>query len=278
MTNPTNLSDYPPLPEPWSANSTIKCAACGKAYVPKAIGTVAVGSMFLQPVQQHACTCGGTSFKATIGYDSPSPAKYTDAQMFAFVDADRKSRSGGRAWRPEVVAFANAMERKLRDNDWKGGWKEDASGALMVRVHEEFREFTTAHLQYPRDTERYRADLLNEGADVANMIMMVVDVCGALAPSGASPAPAPTDEALHAIYQDCWHQGTFDSKFDWLEYGRRCAALSAPERVEQQAEPASREWSRLVELAGEQFGDDDPPVGPEWAQLVATIASRPSRT
>jgi hypothetical protein len=99
-------------------------------------------------------------------------------------------------WRSEVVAFADAMERKLRANDWKGGWKEDTSGALMVRVREEFREFDAAHLAYPRGTEQYRTKLLDEAADVANMAMMVVDVCGgltvraALTPSEAAPEPS----------------------------------------------------------------------------------------
>ena len=93
-------------------------------------------------------------------------------------------------WRPEVVAFADAMEEKLRANDWKGGWKDDASGALMTRVREEFREFEQAHLAYPRDTDAYRANLRAEGADVANMVMMVLDVCGALSTPSALPAQA----------------------------------------------------------------------------------------
>lgn len=93
-------------------------------------------------------------------------------------------------WRPEVVAFADAMEEKLRANDWKGGWKDDASGALMDRVREEIREFMDAHIAYPRGTDAYRANLRSEGADVANMVMMVLDVCGALPAALAAPQPS----------------------------------------------------------------------------------------
>lgn len=99
-----SLSAYPPLPEPWSAASTIKCAACGKAYIPKPLGAMAAGA-FMQPIHQHACVCGGTSFKAAIGYDSPSPAAYTADQMRAYVDADRTLRAGQSAEKPVGIEF-----------------------------------------------------------------------------------------------------------------------------------------------------------------------------
>jgi NTP pyrophosphatase (non-canonical NTP hydrolase) len=89
----------------------------------------------------------------------------------------------GERWRPEVIAFADAMESKLRQNDWKGGWKDDSPGQLMERVREEFAEFHTAHLAYPRGTDAYKSNLRDEGADVANMVMMVLDA--ALAASQA---------------------------------------------------------------------------------------------
>jgi len=91
----------------------------------------------------------------------------------------------GERWRPEVIAFADAMESKLRQNDWKGGWKDDSPGQLMERVREEFREFQAAHLAYPRGTDAYKSNLRDEGADVANMVMMVLDVNDALAASQA---------------------------------------------------------------------------------------------
>lgn len=100
---------------------------------------------------------------------------------------------GAVAWRPEVVAFADAMERKLRANDWKGTWKHDAPGALMDRVHEELTEFRDElFTRGPRDTDAHKVALLNEAADVANMLMMVVDTSGAL------PTPSPAVGAADA--------------------------------------------------------------------------------
>lgn len=92
------------------------------------------------------------------------------------------------AWRPEVVAFASLMERELRENDWKGGWKHCNFASLMSHVWEEARELQEALLSYPRDTQKYRERIASEGADIANMVMMVLDVRGALSPSAAPPA------------------------------------------------------------------------------------------
>lgn len=92
------------------------------------------------------------------------------------------------AWRPEVVAFASLMERELRENDWKGGWKHCNFASLMSHVWEEARELQEALLSYPRDTQKYRERIASEGADIANMVMMVLDVRGALSPSPAPPA------------------------------------------------------------------------------------------
>lgn len=36
--------------------------------------------------------------------------------------------------RPEVAKFALAMEEKLRENDWKGGWQDMNNGELLLRI------------------------------------------------------------------------------------------------------------------------------------------------
>lgn len=85
--------------------------------------------------------------------------------------------------RPEVITFAYAMERRLRQNDLlKGatGWRHEAPGALMQRVWEETQKLQVALVVYPRDAPNYYASIGKEAADVANMAMMVSDVCGAL--------------------------------------------------------------------------------------------------
>lgn len=105
-------------------------------------------------------------------------------------------------WRPEVVAFADAMESKLRDNDGKGGWKDCAPHWLMMRVVEEAAELleeldpgTRASAQFYAASRMLSAAceelnqfgpylktkgdpmrVLGEAVDVANFAMMVADV------------------------------------------------------------------------------------------------------
>lgn len=80
-------------------------------------------------------------------------------------------------FRPEVLQFAVLMEQELRANDHKPGWKDDHPADLLCRVHQELKE-----LQYAYCAEdKYDPNkLASEGADVANMLMMFLDVCGAL--------------------------------------------------------------------------------------------------
>jgi hypothetical protein len=92
--------------------------------------------------------------------------------------------------RPEVAAFAQLMEAKLRENDHKGGWQHDGTDALLKRLREEADE-----LQYVTETSgawcsapprsvlntEERIRVAREAADVANFAMMIADVCGGLA-------------------------------------------------------------------------------------------------
>jgi hypothetical protein len=117
--------------------------------------------------------------------------------------------------RPEVDCFAQLMEAKLRENDHKGrrGWKKDDSLILLSRACEEmgelFDSFKTkwagkrngpAHglllaEQYMYSAcdvlRRYQPTMTSTAAapgettvgevvDVANFLMMVVDVLGGL--------------------------------------------------------------------------------------------------
>lgn len=124
--------------------------------------------------------------------------------------------------RPEVVAFAVLMERELRLNDHKGGWKKDDAyqlakhmvaeaielrDALQEKLYEPiYREATPEEINQPgrhrmyvttsgqprkvmiADHLEYRpwtapARVASEAADLANMAMMVADVCGGFNPS-----------------------------------------------------------------------------------------------
>jgi hypothetical protein len=101
--------------------------------------------------------------------------------------------------RPEVAAFALLMEQKLRENDHKGGWKDEGTVYLSRRCGNELTELRTAvsalHKEKMRGwppvdsakRDELRATVGREAADVANFAMMIADVCGAL-------QPAPTTE------------------------------------------------------------------------------------
>jgi NTP pyrophosphatase (non-canonical NTP hydrolase) len=82
-------------------------------------------------------------------------------------------------WRPEVQAFADAMEAKLRKHDaTRGptGWRTDNSLDLIARLREEVHEFLGAL----NPAAPPQADVLGEAADVANFAMMLADVTGNL--------------------------------------------------------------------------------------------------
>ena len=92
--------------------------------------------------------------------------------------------------RPEVLAFAELMEKKLRENDHKGGWENCEPEWLLKRLREEVRELTDAvdeQLAYNMSGARSIEDappvfmsIGDEAADVANFALMVADIFGKL--------------------------------------------------------------------------------------------------
>ncbi len=80
-------------------------------------------------------------------------------------------------WRPEVRAFADAMERRLRANDWKGGWQNENVWHLLGRLRGETYELEGTLPTVSRPTG---PGVLDEAADVANFALMIADVCGGL--------------------------------------------------------------------------------------------------
>lgn len=83
---PTDPRALPVLPEPWTAASTIKCTACGRAYKPRIAPQTAEPASFWWGAPPHLCECGNSSFKGTLG-EGPSPAIYTADQMRAYATA-----------------------------------------------------------------------------------------------------------------------------------------------------------------------------------------------
>jgi hypothetical protein len=68
--------------------------------------------------------------------------------------------------RPEVQAFAIAMEKKLRENDHKTHWRKCAVKYLRRRLAEELIEL---------DDAEHPEDVAAECVDVANFAMMIAD-------------------------------------------------------------------------------------------------------
>jgi hypothetical protein len=97
--------------------------------------------------------------------------------------------------RPEVAAFAQLMEAKLRENDHKGHWRGCTTAYLSRRCGNELEELR-AMIKRANDWVRentfpsgrgplisdstFAPEIGREAADVANFAMMLADVCGAL--------------------------------------------------------------------------------------------------
>ena len=73
------------------------------------------------------------------------------------------------ALRQSVATFAQAMEEKLRENDYKGGWKGCDMQYLSMRLTQEREELRKA-VERGDPTE-----VLREAADVANFCMMIAE-------------------------------------------------------------------------------------------------------
>ncbi|MEL6172755.1 MAG: hypothetical protein AAFR02_12210, partial [Pseudomonadota bacterium] len=120
--------------------------------------------------------------------DTPRGHKYLDVAKAALDwGTARTALASTEGWRPEVRAFADLMETKLRKNDHKPGWKGDNPFDLVRRLKEETHElerviteaFAETHWQNPdykegewnprgsrfvlrRATEEERAELVPE--------------------------------------------------------------------------------------------------------------------
>jgi NTP pyrophosphatase (non-canonical NTP hydrolase) len=189
-------------------------------------------------------------------------------------------------WRPEVVAFANLMERELRANDHKPGWKNDDADVLARRVMEEATELLDAvaessalrtHL-----TASEKARVAEEAADVANMAMMVADVSGALA--AAAPEPAGETEYIcrkcgyvgpsqdHSRINGCGYMGLSLARFT-----KQHATPQPDAAGEGLAEQIVRE---VAELPDRTSPEDQPDMmlvtADELAAIVRAALSRPA--
>lgn len=79
--------------------------------------------------------------------------------------------------RSEVLAFAIEMEKVLRMNDHKGGWKEIGVEFLFRRLKDECNELG-------RCGGEDKNEIVKEAVDIANFAMMIADNSGLTGLSG----------------------------------------------------------------------------------------------
>lgn len=102
--------------------------------------------------------------------------------------------------RPEVKTFTQAMEIVLKENDYKGGWKNCTLEYLINKLDEEVKELKEAltirqkyielnrgsrsveDCWYDLSCKSSEENILWEASDVANIAMMLADVCESLKP------------------------------------------------------------------------------------------------
>ena len=92
--------------------------------------------------------------------------------------------------RPDVLAYADAMELRLKANDHKGGWKDCSTVYLVQKLLEETAELIRALPDFDWEDQDLRDTFtlmllrvrktkteskIHEAADVGNIAMMLAD-------------------------------------------------------------------------------------------------------
>ena len=76
--------------------------------------------------------------------------------------------------RPEVRWFAEQMELKLIENNWKGGWQDKQTSYLFQRLEEESSELADALFLYGASNRHNGGNrAIQEAVEIANFAMMV---------------------------------------------------------------------------------------------------------
>ena len=161
-----------------------------------------VDALITAAYQNGIAETGGMAGALTIDGTRYETDAARTALLSAIASREEAAREEGRregaeeglSLRPEVLAFARAMEAELRENEHKGGWRDCGTDWLLRRMGDERRELTAAVARWRTRSRCYCGDpkheedraataraVLSEATDVANFAMMVADVCGSLA-------------------------------------------------------------------------------------------------
>jgi hypothetical protein len=133
----------------------------------------------LRRIVDSECPIGALDLVTSLRVEKRQIQEALQAE-WAKVEAAEAELQAWRSLRPEVQAFALAMEERLKANDHKGTWKGCDTDYLLDRLREEWVELRYAVMArnvFGRDPEQIR----HEAADAANFALFIADVCGGLA-------------------------------------------------------------------------------------------------
>lgn len=77
--------------------------------------------------------------------------------------------------RKVVQDFAIEMEKRLKDNDYKGHWKDFSTSYLVNRLNQKVEEVEKALGLYLLFDNENKGSIKDECVDVANFAMMIAD-------------------------------------------------------------------------------------------------------
>lgn len=85
--------------------------------------------------------------------------------------------------RPEIMAFAREMERRMAENDFRPGWQGSSVSYLSLRMREEAQRAAALALGMPVGTlegQTRAQNIINHAVDAANYTMMLAIIAGGL--------------------------------------------------------------------------------------------------
>lgn len=111
---------------------------------------------------------------ATPDLESIEPSMSAIERVIKFLE-------GYTQLRPQVLEFAQTMEQQLRNNDWKGHWRDCNFQFLHGKLKEETDEIKSAYIDLKLGEDKARMTdirmklLREECADAGNFAMMIHD-------------------------------------------------------------------------------------------------------
>jgi len=85
------------------------------------------------------------------------------------LEAEVKRLKEAQEWRPEVKHMADMMEKRLKKNQHRGGWKEQDFDYLVAQIHQNLND-----AYWSRHNGTWHA-FNSACADIANFAMMLMD-------------------------------------------------------------------------------------------------------